>query len=244
MKTDLRAAGVPATPLPSEILSSLALELDAATLHCYLGYPVGVAPATRIAGDIARIVEGAWTDLSPRGAYVVLPIDGKTSRSLSLGDHLLVGQIAQHLAGAERLAVFMVTVGDAISHRSRQACRAGDAFAGWVLDALGSWAAEATTELVMLRLRSALDADEELTVRYSPGYCGMDLEQQRVLFELVDAAAIDVTLLPSCLMQPEKSVSGVVGIGSVGTTSLRGSPCDTCPEAGCHLRRVGYSWRG
>jgi cobalamin-dependent methionine synthase I len=74
-------------------------------------------------------------------------------------------------------------------------------------------------------------------MRYSPGYCGMDLRQQQNLFRLVPAESIGITLLPSQLMQPMKSVSGIVGLGPKELVGGNLSPCDRCPQVGCHMRR-------
>jgi hypothetical protein len=67
----------------------------------------------------------------------------------------------------------------------------------------------------------------------------MSIAQQRVLFGLVDAEAVGIALLPSMLMQPLKSVSGIVGFGPVTglNTVAPGTPCDTCGRIDCHMRR-------
>jgi hypothetical protein len=47
-----------------------------------------------------------------------------------------------------------------------------------------------------------------------------------------------VKFLPSMLMQPLKSVSGIVGIGPVGEQgAVVSSPCEACHRLGCHMRR-------
>jgi hypothetical protein len=48
---------------------------------------------------------------------------------------------------------------------------------------------------------------------YSPGYCGWHVTGQRRLFDRLEPQRIGVTLNSSCLMQPLKSVSGVLVIG-------------------------------
>ncbi len=67
----------------------------------------------------------------------------------------------------------------------------------------------------------------------------MAMAQQSVLFGLVDADAAGVTLLPSMLMRPLKSVSGIVGLGPMPEPGAVGpvSPCDACARIGCHMRR-------
>ena len=133
------------------------------------------------------------------------------------------------------MAVFAATVGEEISHLATT--KIGDAFSAWVVDAAGSWAAEAAADALMLRIRPHLSDGEELTLRYSPGYCGMGIGQQQKLFQLVRADAIGVTLMPSMLMHPLKSISGLVGLAPKEAVNLHRSPCDVCARVGCHMRR-------
>jgi len=105
------------------------------------------------------------------------------------------------------------------------------------VDATGSWAVEAAADALMLRIRGHLGDGEELTLRYSPGYCGMEIGQQSRLFELVQADAVGVTLLPSMLMHPLKSISGLVGLASKEAVGLYRSPCVVCGRVGCPMRR-------
>jgi hypothetical protein len=65
----------------------------------------------------------------------------------------------------------------------------------------------------------------------------MDLSQQRIIFTLTRSGSIGVSLLPSLLMQPMKSVSGLVGLGPRELVGVNLSPCDRCLQIGCHMRR-------
>jgi hypothetical protein len=210
---------------------------DPAEIHRYLGYPREVAPAPRIAERIAQIVTEARPCLRPRGAYSLYAVSSRTPRSLKLDGTTISGNVGEFLALADRVAVFVVTVGEEISHLAASAGKNGDAFAAWVMDALGSWAAEGAADALMVRIRCHLKDQEELTLRYSPGYCGMDIAQQRKLFQLVQADSVGVKLLPSLLMRPLKSISGIVGLAPREAVSSYHSPCDICPQVGCHMRR-------
>lgn len=171
------------------------------------------------------------------GTYSLYAVTSRAPHSLKLGDATIAGNIGEFLAHADRIAVFVVTVGETISHLAEDAAHGGDVFAAWVMDALGSWAAEAAADALMERIQPHLRDQEALTLRYSPGYCGMDIAQQRVLFQMVRADSVGVKLLPSLLMRPLKSISGVVGLGPREAVDAYRSPCDFCPQVGCHMRR-------
>ena len=224
--------------LATEICPDLAIApLDPVAIYRFLGYPQAVTPAPRMSEHIARIVAETQSCLHPRGAYAMYAVSSSTAYSLQLDDTTISGKIGEYLKQADRIADFVVTVGEEISHLSESAAKDGDAFSAWVMDAVGSWAVEGAADALMLRLRRHLDEDRELTLRYSPGYCGMDIGQQRKVFHLVPAASVGVTLMPSMLMHPLKSISGLVGFAPREAVSQYRSPCDFCPRTGCHMRR-------
>lgn len=74
-----------------------------------------------------------------------------------------------------------------------------------------------------------------ITDRYSPGYCGWNVDEQQKLFSLFPDKFCGVTLTPHSLMQPVKSVSGIIGIGP--EVSRKGYTCNVCDMANCIYRK-------
>jgi cobalamin-dependent methionine synthase I len=88
----------------------------------------------------------------------------------------------------------------------------------YTLDAIASTAAECTADRLEERFDALVLGDvvsyyPTAHLRYSPGYCGWHISGQKKLFERLGPDAIGVTLNKSCLMQPLKSVSGVIVSG-------------------------------
>ena len=236
--TDERSTGRRVSPLATEVCRDLTLaHPDMAEVYRYLGYSGEAVPMPRNAQRIAQLVAETLPCFSPRGTFSLYAVTGWTTGSLGLGDFTISGNIGEFLAHADRVAVFVVTVGGAISRLAENASRDGDVLAAWTMDALGSWAAEAAADALMGQMRPHLRNGEGLTLRYSPGYCGMDIGQQRTLFQMVQAGSVGVDLLPSMLMSPLKSISGIVGLGPSETISSHRSACDRCPQVDCHMRR-------
>jgi hypothetical protein len=224
--------------LATEICPNLPIgPIASVEIYRHLGYPPEAIPAPSMAERIAQVVAEAQQFLRPRGTYSVYAVSSRTARSLKLDNTTISGNIGEYLEQADRVAVFAVTVGEEISHLSESAAKNGDALSAWIIDAAGSWAAEAAADALMLRIRRHLQDGQELTLRYSPGYCGMDIGQQRKLFQLVQADFVGVTLMPSMLMHPLKSITGLVGLAPKEAVVAYRSPCDLCPRLGCHMRR-------
>lgn len=227
----------PSTCLAEETIDPLVIAPNRGELMRYLGYPQAKVKSKLLPEHFERALLTGQSALQPRGAYGIYRIDAWKPDCLFLGGASLAGQVATFLNAADRVVAFVVTVGHRISELSREASARGDVATSWALDALGSWAAEAAVEALMLQLTRHVGDSETLSPRYSPGYCGISLTEQEALFKAVPADGIGVTLLPSMLMQPLKSVSGLVGIGSCDRIEQAGVPCRNCDAEHCTMRR-------
>jgi len=65
------------------------------------------------------------------------------------------------------------------------------------------------------------------THSFSPGQNGLPLDMQKFIFEYLEPSKIGATLNCSYMMHPQKSISGIIGIGSCNSESGI-SPCDLC----------------
>jgi hypothetical protein len=143
---------------------------------------------------------------------------------------------------AERLTLFVVTLGAGLSDRIRPLFDEGELALGATLDAAASEGAElAAAELereVDRRARMAGIAETSRSLRYSPGYCGWSITGQRALFSALGPEDIGVRLNDSCLMEPLKSVSGVVVTGppDIHRFDDRFPCCSECRTRECRSR--------
>jgi len=142
---------------------------------------------------------------------------------------------------AERLALFVATVGAPITVRIHDLFGSNEPALGAMLDSVASAAADRLAELVGSRLlrETGVDAAERLeALAYSPGYCGWHVSGQRSLFERLAPEEIGVTLNASCLMHPLKSVSGVIvaGPGRIHRFPPDFPFCAECADKPCRAR--------
>ena len=118
------------------------------------------------------------------------------------------------LKKSDSVALFLCTAGQEIGIRSRKAMQERDLLRGYIYDVVGSEIVEAAADLMQADLeKSMLDSGMKITNRYSPGYCGWDVAEQHKLFQLIPDNYCGIKLTPSALMDPVKSISGIIGIG-------------------------------
>lgn len=234
--TTVRPVTVP-VPTESEVLDPLGIIDDPAELLHFLGYGAGKARHRQPPDEVMRVCETGRAYLTPKASYAVYPAVSDGSREIRLGGIPIRGKVASFLAGSAQVVVFVVTAGGAISARSRAAANSGNVLEAWALDALGSYAAEASANALSRYFEQRMRAPGAVSQRYSPGYCGMGMSEQSALFQLVDTASIGVSLNEMSLMQPLKSVSGILGIGPPGAFAAARSPCELCQLGNCSMRR-------
>jgi hypothetical protein len=134
------------------------------------------------------------------------------------------------------LALFLCTAGEEIGVRSRNAMKDGDLLKGYIYDVIGSEIVEAAADLMQNDLEEYMSASgRKITNRFSPGYCGWDVAEQHKLFRLMDDNFCGIRLSDSALMDPMKSVSGLIGIGE----NVKRLPytCNFCDLKDCIYRR-------
>lgn len=155
------------------------------------------------------------------------------------GREFSVGKtICKELRGIEKVMIFAGTAGQAISRKAASLMGGEDPAKGFLYDQLGSFMAESVSEQLqkIAREESAL-VGMTVTNRYSPGHCQWSVADQPLLFSFFSPGICGITLTESALMNPVKSISGIIGIGR--EVRFRDYPCDLCPLLQCHYRKKG-----
>jgi hypothetical protein len=151
------------------------------------------------------------------------------------------GNICRHLAGAVEAAVLAVTIGTALEEEVSKLFAAGEYTGGLLLDAAGTAAVEQAADaangyIADQAARRGLAARS----RFSPGYGDWPVTDQPAMVTLADGARIGLTVTPSCMLVPRKSVTAIVGLTPADAhegnrCAERG--CGVCPRTDCIARR-------
>lgn len=138
---------------------------------------------------------------------------------------------------SDSIALFLCTAGAEIGLRSKKAMQERDFLKGYIYDVVGSEIVEAAADIMQDDLeKMILKNGKKITNRYSPGYCGWDVAEQHKLFQHFPENYCGIQLTQSALMNPVKSVSGIIGIGK----EVKNNPytCRMCELKDCVYRRV------
>lgn len=146
--------------------------------------------------------------------------------------------ITRQLRGSSLYAFFVCTAGVAFQQFQEKLKVEGDIVREFAANAIGSVIAEKTADAMERELEAFLKDKPELqhTNRFSPGYCGWHVREQKLLFATFPMEnPCGVRLTDSCLMLPIKSVSGVIGVGE--KVRKLDYTCGLCDYAKCYKRR-------
>lgn len=192
---------------------------------------------------VERVLREARDLLRPCGTYVLHDVVRMTDEELALRDCPVIrGPVAAFLKPARRVAAFVVTVGPELEKMSAQRLAAGETLEGYTLNAIGSAAADLAADAMADHIFwNDAASDEGITPPFSPGYCGLSLDEQKTLFSIVDGGAVGVKLWPTMIMEPVKSVSGLIGLGPRDEVVEHGVPCQWCELHACKMRRDARS---
>lgn len=195
-------------------------------------------PDRQTAEEIDLLLRDIRSLLRPRLIYIIRcgTLDGET---LKVGDDTVfdVGKIIAHqLKNSDEFGFFICTAGIEFMEYQEKLKAEGDIFKTFAVDSIGSVIAEKCADEMEVFLEDELKLRGLFhTNRFSPGYCGWHVSQQQRLFPLFEGETCGVSLTPSSLMIPIKSVSGVIGIGE-NVRKLDYS-CRLCTMEKCFRRR-------
>ncbi len=145
------------------------------------------------------------------------------------------------LCESGRCVLMAATLGGRIEDAIRRA-QVRDMTRALILDCCGSAAIEAVCDAAEEEIRSALGGGVFLTDRFSPGYGDLPLSVQPRFLEVLDASRrIGLTLTPTGILTPRKSVTAVLGVaGRPQPRRFRG--CAYCSMfENCTYRKAGKS---
>lgn len=204
-----------------------------------MGFPPGEVPApfNEIIDDV---LDQAKDYCDIRGAITTVNnISIDIQNNIITADHTVfqTGQrITSLLEEAESLALFIVTAGKGIEQWMQECTARGDTFTSYVIDVVGSEIADLAALQLQNKLEQQLQASGfNITDIYSPGYCGWPVSEQKALFSFFPSGCCGISLTETSLMDPIKSISGIMGIGK-NVARQRENYCSHCGHTDCIYR--------
>lgn len=202
---------------------------------------IGVPRGAAVSANVTNLMRHA-TDLiaaTARPCGVMQRVTAEEFEAVFQGEgrNAPVTPLDEIVPRASGLALFVATIGEEAGSTIEALFRNGDPALAVMLDAWASEMTNATAEALASLFEAEIGNDARV-LPYSPGYCGWHVSGQRALFAVVKPVDIRVSLKPSSLMTPIKSVSGVLVAGDAKTHRFRPrwAFCNECIGRDCGPR--------
>jgi len=225
---ELKAGDI--TPSPMEVLASQ-----------------GMAGRANIPERIKSLLDSALEIFgqlaAPRGLMQDITLPEFQAIYAGIGMNSPEGPVPLIVPKAEGLALFAATLGSPLVSKSSELFAKGGPALGFMLDAVNSSAGELLGKQMCHRFLELLP-EERRAVKdikaqyYCPGHCGWHISGQVKLFGALCPEEIGVSINASWVMQPVKSISGVLVAGPMEAHRFRPvfSFCKRCKEHKCVKR--------
>ncbi len=179
------------------------------------GIPENRIPEEKIV-DLAGQSISLLQDISrPKGIVMEISTNDFSSIYFGEGKNEIPSPLETIYPYSESLAIFVLTLGDNVDREIASLFEKNEFALASMLDSAASEAAELAADAVetfyarILKKAGQLPSSSGL-LRFSPGYCGWHISAQKRLFAALKPEQIGISLRESYLMQPLKSISGVI----------------------------------
>lgn len=204
------------------------LNLDAKELLKYIDRPYDEAEVSELISEI-----------KPSLGYKALPVS-IADFVVKLGGYDIKSHyLAKGLENSTQAIFMWATLGKELDDKIHALLSEDKIYKATLLDELASFAVDFLIEKLYLRLKQDyIKKRKFLTLRYSPGYGDIDLDESEKLIKLDDSCTISYN---GSMLIPQKSITAIVGISSTpelrnypkGTGLCRGENCYACKTWAC-----------
>ena len=197
------------------------------------------ADSAELQGEVRDFLQTALPLVKPKALMRVAYIEGRAEDSIRIDTALFQSRaLCINLEKVERVFPYIATCGTELDEIDLGRF---DMLAYYWLEALKMMAVRAAVGFLRRRIENRYGVAKLAAM--NPGAADRDvwpLEQQRELFSLFGQvrSLIGVTLTPSCLMVPNKSVSGIFFPSDINFVN-----CQLCTRGECPNRKAPFQSR-
>jgi hypothetical protein len=176
-------------------------------------------------------VEEANRLILPAIAWGWFGVEGVDHRRVRVGGVVLdLGKHSDLMAAAQEAFVGIVTIGSRLEEHARELGGVGKALESFVLGEAGvfavGWLIQESHRMIE---EEAARRGWHVGTELAPGQlAGWDISEQKLIYGLLDAGSIGVTVTATGMLVPQKSASLMVGIGPDYTSAEVRTPCEFC----------------
>ncbi len=197
--------------------NAIAIPLPREKIYRRLGYRKGTTRMQpRQEEESERYIEEAQSLIHLKGAGLRLNVLRTGDSEIILPENIRFEsrQLALFLGPCREIIVMGATAGNDIMNAIREDITGNNVTRGVVLDATASEMVDAALDWIMAYFNRTLRWENKrlLSRRFSAGYGDFSLENQKIIYNLLQLERLDIGITESCMLIPEKSVTAITGV--------------------------------
>lgn len=196
----------------------------------------------------AHLLDQACTEsyimAQPQATWQIYDYDVSTATIMgSQPLTLSTPKIINYLSGAVQVVVIALTIGPKLENKVSEYFANGEYTSGLLLDAAGTAAVEVAADQVCEFIKRQAAQQGYLALpRFSPGYGQWDIIVQPLILDLANAHEINLTATDSCMLEPRKSITAIIGLtanqcDSTISYMYQDTTCPQCSQINCLARK-------
>lgn len=211
-------------------------------VYRYLGYREG---KHRLTSDMEQLIAAGIREILDKADPRVvlsdaLPLE-QSAREYRVGPLRLSGSdIQEHLENCQQVVLMGATLGTAVDQLIRRT-EVVDMTKAVILDAAANAMIEEVCEQAEETLRQRMNQEGKYTtIRYSPGYGDLPIQTQNEILRMLDAPRkIGLSVTPTHIMTPRKSITAIMGIANIPVKGKRAGCSHCVMQKTCVYRKRG-----
>ncbi len=181
-----------------------------------LGYKNGMTqvPEAQLRSIDGTIKEG-FSLCELKGAYVYCAVMSVTDSAVVIAGNIELKSkgLSALFQGCSKALLLASTAGKIITQRRDAEVALGNGAAALILGAAASETADWGLDWMQeMQEKQLIKRSIQVTRRFSPGYGGLDLSNQKPIYDLLNLGKIGININERFILDPEKSVIGICGI--------------------------------
>ncbi|MBU2505141.1 MAG: hypothetical protein KJ799_00185 [Bacteroidetes bacterium] len=185
-----------------------------------------------------RINEAKLHVSATAGFKIIAPLDfiiSKNQFSIAGVEFDSKKIITSQIRKADTIAIFTASLGSAFDQWSKKV-QSENILDGYIIDTIGSETVELAADVIEEKINQVVTGEDYFcSSRFSPGYCEWSVAEQHKLFSFLPKNFCGISLTESALMNPIKSVSGIIGIGL--NVKKLDYHCRICTQENCYKKK-------
>jgi len=229
-----------------KIIKNIKLKIDEEEVLRYQGYHRNKAGKTdeMILETTRKEIEQGYCLFEPKGIYSKLMIRNISSEGrINLENGLYLetnNSMINLLRGTSYLAFGLSTIGKNLEEKVAELFAKNEYPKAMALDAVGTVASKFLSNYIQSVIcQEAREQNFQTTKYFSPGSGDWNINQQKIIFQIIPADKIGIKLAKSYMMVPKKSLSWVIGVGKEIIIPSKGNDsCKICLAENCQFRKT------